>query len=179
MSKTTKGPAFNKSKFETVLLYILNECKDLPNVGKTVLFKLLYFIDFDSYELREKSITGETYCKLPRGPAPEHFESVITELKKKNAIKEERIPVGLHIQNHFHALTKPDLKLLDGEELKIINNVIQKLSSMNARQISAYSHGDLPWRATPSNEVIDYNLVFYRDDTYSVRESDDSGDDAV
>jgi len=179
MSKT-KRPAFNKPKFETVLLYILNECKDLPNVGKTVLFKLLYFIDFDSYELREKSITGETYCKLPRGPAPEHFESIITGLKKKNAIKEERILVGPDIeQHHFHALIKSDLKLLDGEELKIINNVIQKLSSMNARQISAYSHGDLPWRATPSNEVIDYNLVFYRDDTYSVRESDDSGDEAV
>lgn len=40
---------------------------------------------------------------------------------------------------------------------------------MNASQISEYSHGDMPWRATKDYEDINYELVFYRDPKYSVR----------
>ena len=41
-----KLPPFNKEMFKQVLLYILAKCGGKPNVGKTVLYKLLYFCDF-------------------------------------------------------------------------------------------------------------------------------------
>ena len=37
-------PIRNIPKFKEVFLYILNKVGAKPNVGKTVLFKLLYFI---------------------------------------------------------------------------------------------------------------------------------------
>ena len=46
--------SFNKEKFKEMLHHIINECGYRPNVGKTVMFKLLYFSDFDFYELKEK-----------------------------------------------------------------------------------------------------------------------------
>ena len=160
----------DKLKFKAVLLHILSKCGQMPNVGKTVLFKMLYFSDFDSYELREKPITGETYYKLPHGPAPSHFDDIISELKEKeNAIREFRNQFKGYTQKKYYATAEPDLKLLDGEELRIINRVIDKLSGMNANQISEYSHQDIPWRSTKQNKVIDYELVFYRDKMFSVR----------
>jgi hypothetical protein len=45
---------------------------------------------------------------------------------------------------------------------------------MNARQISDYSHNDVPWLTTEDSQVIEYETVFYRTPAYSVREYDDA-----
>ena len=42
-------PEKNVKKFKEVLLYVLEKVGNKPNVGMTVLYKLLYFIDFDFY----------------------------------------------------------------------------------------------------------------------------------
>lgn len=43
-------PQKKLDKFKEVLLYVLGKVGSKPNVGETVLCKLLYFIDFDYYE---------------------------------------------------------------------------------------------------------------------------------
>ncbi len=45
------------------LLYVLNKVGCKYNVGETVLYKLLYFIDFDFYEKYEEQLIGATYVK--------------------------------------------------------------------------------------------------------------------
>ena len=45
---------------------------------------------------------------------------------------------------------------------------------MSAKEISEYSHGDMPWRATEDYEIIDYGFVFYRDPEYTVKVYNDS-----
>lgn len=161
---------YNQKKFETVLHYIIQKCGSLDNVGKTVIWKMLYFSDFDYYERYEKHMTGEVYCKLPRGPAPSHFDIVIKTLEKEKKINPTNGMFGKYEQQKFVSLKEPDIKILDAEEIKVIDNTIQKLSAMNATQISAYSHLDTPWKATEDNGIIDYELVFYRENTTSVRE---------
>lgn len=65
---------FDKEKFKEVLHYLISRCGYRNNVGKTVIFKLLYFSDFDFYELYETSLTGEKYIRKPQGPVPTHFD---------------------------------------------------------------------------------------------------------
>ena len=43
-------PKMQTDKFKHILLYILERCAGKPNVGETVLYKLLYFSDFNYYE---------------------------------------------------------------------------------------------------------------------------------
>ena len=43
--------------------------------------------------------------------------------------------------NKYFSLKKPDISLLADEEISVINDVINKLSNMNANEISDYSHG--------------------------------------
>src|SRR3990167_2670304 len=56
-------PQKNLAKFKEVLLYVLSQVGGKPNVGETVLYKLLYFIDFDFYEKFEEQLIGTTYIR--------------------------------------------------------------------------------------------------------------------
>lgn len=169
-NKINEEDGFNKEKFKQVLHYVINECGSIPNVGKTVLFKILYFSDFDYYELYEKKMTGEFYYKLPHGPAPSHFDETVEELEKEGKIERCDRKYGTYDQQKFFSLQEPDISLLSGREVKIIDKDIKKFSNFNASQISALSHRDMPYRATEENDIIEYELVFYRDSLFSVRE---------
>ena len=164
------SPKFNREKFEAVVLYILRKCGGFANFGKTNLFKMLYFSDFDYYERYETHLTGESYARLARGPAPRHFRDVIKSMQNEGKVSLCKARYHNLPQQKFEANIEPDLALLDGNELETINNVIEKYQSMNATQISEHSHQDLPYKATEEGKTIDYELVFYRDPLFSVRE---------
>lgn len=160
----------NKEKYKQVLLYICSKVGGLPHIGKTVLFKLLYFVDFDHYELYEKSITGDSYYKIELGPAPSYFNLVVEELVQEKRIKRIRVPYYYHLQEKFIALAEADLRHLSSNEVKVIDDVLDRLSQMNATQIVEYSHHDIPWEVTKEGRIINYELVFYRKPEYSVKE---------
>src|SRR5208337_3154989 len=170
MNEDAEKTELNLPKFKQVLHYIIHNCGCAPNVGKTVLWKILYFSDFDYYELFEEYLTGETYYKLPRGPAPGDFDAAITELTRDGKIESVGSKFGKYDQKRFISCDKPDVSLLSAVELQHIENTISKYSHMNASQISALSHADLPYIASKDNEPIKYELVFYRDPHMSVRE---------
>jgi len=73
-------PTLQVTKLKNVLLCILERCAGKPNVGETVLFKLLYFSDFNSYELYEEHLTGANYRKLPFGPVPQKLDTIICQM---------------------------------------------------------------------------------------------------
>ena len=75
-----------------------------------------------------------------------------------------------HLQKKYLPHREPDLSLFNANEIKVIDDVLQKLSGMNASTISEYSHQDVPWVVTPDRQKIDYESVFYRTPAYSVRE---------
>lgn len=169
LKREGKLPRFNKEIFKQTLLYILEKCGAKPNIGKTVLYKLLYFCDFDYYELYEEPLTGAAYRKITYGPAPCNFEKIIEEMKNKKLIQEISIPYFNQLQKKYIPLVKPDLTKLTAAQKEVIDNVIEKLSSLDAKNISDYSHEDIPWKATKDKEIIDYELVFYRTPPYSIR----------
>ena len=70
----------NMQKFKNLILYILERCAGKPNVGETVLYKLLYFSDFNYYELYEEHLSGATYRKLPNGPVPLSVDIILKNM---------------------------------------------------------------------------------------------------
>ncbi len=74
-------------------------------------------------------------------------------------------------------LKKADLTQLTAAEKDVIDHVIRLMSDWNAHKISEYSHKDLPWMVTADGEEINYELVFYREQPYSVRNYDDENED--
>jgi len=82
-------------------------------------------------------------------------------------------------QTKYMPLKDPDLSKLNARELSVIDNVLSKLADMNASQISEYSHNDVPWMTTEEGDVIDYESVFYRTTSYSVREYSEEREEEV
>lgn len=164
---------WDKEKFKATIHYIINKCGFKDNLGRTVLYKLLYFSDFDFYELYEKSLTGERYIRKPKGPVPIHFKIAKNELINEDKIKETPEVVINYTQYKYSSLKPVNTNIFSSEELEVIDDTINKISHMRSGQISDYSHRDLPWRVASPNEELDYEFVFYRSPEYSVREYDD------
>lgn len=169
-------PQKNLDKFKEVLLYVLNKVGSKPNIGETVLYKLFYFIDFDFYEKYEEQLIGAAYIKNRYGPTPIEFKEIINEMKDQDLV-EVKNRYFQYPQRKYLPLRPADLSSLKANEIKAIDEVLEKLSDMNAQQISDYSHGDVPWKTTDNGEVIDYESVFYRTMPYSVRKYSDNEED--
>ena len=162
-------PTLQVNKFKNVLLYILERCAGKPNVGETVLYKLLYFSDFNYYELYEEHLTGAKYRKLPYGPVPQKLDTIIGQMMEKGMIQRIKTAYYDKMQTRYIPLAKADLTELKASEKEVIDKVIEQMSDWSASAISSYSHKDMPWLASKEGEEINYELAFYRDAPFSVR----------
>lgn len=163
-------PAKNLKKFKEVLLYILGKVGAKPNVGETVLYKILYFIDFDFYEKYEEQLLGATYIKNNFGPTPVEFKVIVQKMIDNKELEVVNSKYFQYELKKYLPRREPDLSILNAAEITLIDDVLQKLSNMNAAQISEYSHHDVPWIVAADKHKIDYESVFYRTPPYSVRE---------
>lgn len=170
-------PTLKIAKFKNVLLYILEHCAGKPNVGETVLYKLLYFSDFNYYELYEEHLTGAKYRKLPFGPVPQKLDSIIAQMIDKGELKKVKATYHGYTQTRYLPLEKADLTLLKASEKEVIDKVIEQFSDWSASMISDYSHKDLPWIITDEGKDISYELAFYREQPYSVRVYNENEDE--
>jgi transcriptional regulator with XRE-family HTH domain len=162
-------PTLQVNKFKNVLLYILERCAGKPNVGETVLYKLLYFSDFNHYELYEEHLTGAIYRKLPYGPVPQKLDTIIHQMMDKGQLQRVKTDYHGYPQIRYLPLVKADLTVLRASEKEVIDSVIEQMSDWSAAAISNYSHKDMPWLASKEGEEIHYELAFYRDAPFSVR----------
>jgi len=165
-------PRKNLGKFIEVLLYVLNKVGAKPNVGETVLYKLLYFIDFDYYEQYEEQLIGATYRKNKFGPTPVEFTKVAERMVEAGELQKLPNKYFNYPQNKYLPLRKPDLSVLNAREVDVIDRVLDKLSDLSATQISEYSHNDVPWLSTDAGGIIPYETVFYRTPGYATRTYD-------
>jgi len=162
-------PTLQVNKFKNVLLYILERCAGKPNVGESVLYKLLYFSDFNYYELYEEHLTGAKYRKLPYGPVPQNLDTIIGQMIEKGQLQRVKTEYHGYPQIRYLPLVKADLTELRASEKEIIDRVIAQMSDWSAAAISNYAHKDMPWLASKEGEEINYELAFYRDAPFSVR----------
>lgn len=156
-------------KFKEVLLYILSKVGAKPNIGETVLYKILYFIDFDYYEKFEEQLMGAHYIKNHYGPTPIAFKKITEDMIEKEEL--EQIDKSYYEFNQKKYLPRrlANLDLLTAREIKHIDTELERLSDMNAKELSEFSHKDVPWITAKEGEEIEYEGVFYRTQDTSVR----------
>lgn len=166
-------PKVSPDKLREVLLYVLNKVGAKPNVGETVLYKLLYFIDMDYYEKHGTSITGLTYIHNTYGPSPvKDFRAVVDDMRAHDELDIIETKFFNNKQKKYLPQTTPKLDSLTASEIKHIDEELARLGDKNASELSDLSHKDMPWVATPDKKPIDYQLVMYRTAATTVREDD-------
>ena len=165
-------PQKHLDKFKQVFLYVLQKVGAKSNVGETVLYKLLYFIDFDFYEKYEEQLMGLTYIKNTHGPTPREFKVVVDEMINEGLVDKANSKHFTYTQKKYLPVVKPDLKLLNAAELAMVDSVLDRYSDHSATQLSQLSHEDTPWQMAEEKENIEYEYAFYRSERFSVREYD-------
>lgn len=103
--------------------------KNTNNVGRTKLFKLLYFWDFRFFEKHGKSITNLSYYTYPFGPVPE---------KLYKEINEEKLPDFFY--KHFDIVENSEFD--EDEEFKAFK-VILKNKSVDMEVFTPYEKEEL------------------------------------
>ena len=163
----------NLDKFKQVLLYVLGKVGSKPNVGETVLHKLLYFIDFDYYEKFEENLMGATYIKNHHGPTSIELGAIVKDMQEQEELEAVKSQYFKYSQKKYLPRKRPNLDILSAREIDHIDDVLARLSDKNAAEIENYSHEDIPWKSATEGQPLSYESVFYRDERYSVRNYSD------
>lgn len=148
-------------KLRELFLYVVQQVGHKPNVVKTVINKLLYFIDFGYYAKHSESVTVSAYLKMPYGPVPQFMDHCIDELKRESRVEEKTKEYGNYRQIKFHALEEAQMRWADFA-MEHINETLERLSGKTAYYLTQFSHNELPYLRAKDRDILDYNLAFYR-----------------
>lgn len=151
----------NEEKYINLIMYILFRSMNKPNLGKTVLCTVMYFIDFNFYEIYGTSLTKETYIKSKRGIKPKHFSKVTESLIAKKQLFLRKEPYYNRIIHRYYLTIIPCLNFTQ-KELAVINSCIETLTDNNASTITKHAWKDKPLKRAELGDEIDYNDVFLR-----------------
>ena len=157
------APTLNKTKYENTILYLCNQLGGEVR-GKKKLAKLLYFVDFDSFEKTQKPVTGDVYKALPMGPVPNSLQEVSDEMVREGSMEVESVQEreGYNPTDVYKCLKLPDMSVFDVEEKKMLDRVVLKYGHLNGKQLEELTHAEAPYSATEPLGVIPYELAFYR-----------------
>ena len=152
---------FNSRKFKELILYFSKRGLDEGLViGSTKLNKLLFFTDFEAYAALGQPVTGATYQRLEKGPAPRELLWVRDELlrdqevgwkpKQENEWDDVLVPVG-----------EPNMALFGADERAIVDRIFEEMRPLNATASSDLSHKRAAgWRVLNDRETIPYETAF-------------------
>ena len=158
---------FKREKYIDLLMYVLFKTIDKQNFGKTMLCSMLYFIDFNYYELYGELLTNETYIKSKKGIKPLHFREVSQYLIDNKQLFFREEPYYSRFIHRYYPLVIPNVKFSQ-RELEIIDYSLNKLIHNNASSITKYAIKDPPIIVADLDEEIDFRYVFSRNDEYSI-----------
>ena len=167
-------PAVDTQKVREVLAYIIERIGARPNVGETVLYKLLYFIDFDYYEKTGKSVTGLTYIHNHYGPSPvADFKNVVDAMKRSGELEVIETKFFKNTQKKYLPTKRVAFQTLTADELKHIDDTLGRLGDKTAKELTELSHYDTPWVVAQQGKPLEYRYVFYRTKLTAVTEPED------
>ena len=162
---------FDAVRFRELVLYIAEESEGDPRFGATKLNKILYFSDFKAFGMLGDSITGATYQRLDRGPAPRELLPVLRLMEAEGEIERiERRYFNLP-QKVVRARRRSEAReVIDPPEIAIVEDVIREIGGCNASEVSALSHLEVGWRLAGDREDIPYETAYFSDRRPTARE---------
>ncbi len=151
-------PGGNMRRMKEAILYIASKCKDNETYGAIKLNKILYYSDFRSFERGGRPLTGETYQRLPMGPAPLRLCIIRDEMIAEGDI--DYSPCSYHGKEQQRILPKrnPDMRYFEAKDITILDEVIKELWDDNATEVSLKSHG-IAWKLCNDGDRIPYEAA--------------------
>jgi hypothetical protein len=149
-------------KLRELMLYVARKSEADPRFGAIKLNKILFYSDFLAYLRLGRPITGADYQKLELGPAPRRLLPLQKEMESKDSVLVERVFCGRK-QKRLMAIREPDLSAFSGDEIALVDEILEICKGANATDLSEATHGLTAWKAFQLGESIPYTTVFIDD----------------
>ncbi len=153
-------PEFDEDKFKELILYIAGQCEHDSHFGAISLNKQLFYCDTLAYAKLGKPITGADYMALDYGPAPRFLAPIRGDMVDAGDIVVRKKQQFGHPQDRVIPLREPDLSSFSGEEIALIDQVVDLLRGVTAKYLSDFTHGEYGWKIAALRETIPYETVF-------------------
>lgn len=146
---------FNKEKVYNMIIYFADN-----TILKTKLLKEMFYADFLFYKENCKSITGLEYCKLPFGPVPDGFETILLNEYQEGMIDYKPVITSSKEYYEIAAKKKFNKELFTKEELDVLAKIKKFFKDYNVKKIVDYSHKEKAFIDTNKCEKISYDYSF-------------------
>lgn len=145
----------NKEKVYNMIIYFADN-----TILKTKLLKEMFYADFLFYKENCKSITGLEYCKLPFGPVPDGFETILLNEYQEGMIDYK--PVITSSKEYYEIVAKKKFSkdLFTKEELDVLDKIKKYFKDYNVKKIVDYSHKEKAYTDTNDCAKISYDYSF-------------------
>ena len=127
---------------------------------KTKLLKEMFYADFLFYKENCKSITGLEYCKLPFGPVPDGFETILLNEYQEGMIDYKPVITSSKEYYEIAAKKKFNKDLFTKEELDVLAKIKKYFKDYNVKKIVDYSHKEKAYTDTNDCAKISYDYSF-------------------
>ena len=125
---------FNKEKVYNMIIFLADN-----TILKTKLLKEMFYADFLFYKENCKSITGLEYCKLPFGPVPDGFETILLNEYQEGMIDYKPVITSSKEYYEIAAKKKFNKDLFTKEELDVLAKIKKYFKDYNVKKIVDYS----------------------------------------
>ncbi len=129
--------------------------KQVTNLYKVKLMKLMWYADAFSYKTRGNAITGLVYQALPMGAVPVGHNSMI-DLKD---VPCEEVDMGETNAYHFSLKEEGSYPSLSKEDINVLNIVIEKLGKMTKNEIVEFMHKEQAYVETAFRDIIQFKYT--------------------
>lgn len=143
-------------KLVDVIRYFASS-KNVTNLYKVKLMKLMWYADALAYKKRGFAITALVYQALPMGVVPVGHGSII-DLKD---VPCEEVDIGETSAYHFSLTGEKNFSALSKEEKDILDFVIEKLGKMSKNEIIDFMHKERAYVETAPRDVIQFKYAEY------------------
>lgn len=150
----------DEQKVLELLLYVADKTLPDPTYGATKLNKILFYSDFYAYWKLGKPISGQSYRRLDKGPVLRLYPKFRAMLESDHSAIVKKQKYHSFPQARLIALRDPDLSHFTGEEIEIIQYVIECLWKRTATEVSDLSHEFMGWKFAREEEDIPYETAF-------------------
>jgi len=147
-------------KLDNLILYIASSPR-VKDLGKTKLYKLIYFCDVRNLREHGETITSSDFIKYKHGPVPSRAEKRLKALKRDDKISVELKTKGGHKLHEVKALVSPDCTVFSDEELENIKFVCADLGKKTAVSLSSLSHEEPSWVFAKMGKSLSSDLMLY------------------
>lgn len=127
---------------------------------KTKLLKEMFYADFVNYKNTCKSITGLEYAKLPFGPVPNNFESLLNKCVTDNIIDYNVTYNNEYESHNIKSKKEFNKKIFTKDELDTMNKIKEKFKNFSSKDIVEYSHQEKAFLNNDFYNKISYDYSF-------------------